>query len=268
MGEIKQTNMRLDSDTSARFKQFCDENGMNQAQGFDHIMQVLELNLAKNAIPGRVVEIESFEKLVKGIMSAYINSLEIMTETEARVKEEFSGNLTLKDQTIETLQKQIEDLKKNNEELAAAQKLDEDAKKSAEERAENAVKQMEAAQKLATDKEQINIMLTSQLTEATEKLSGYDALKENADKLKSEINRLQQEVNDQKKQAAYETEKLIALKERELSEALFNAKLEAQESLTKMREEKAVLCYKIQSLQDQLASIQGNKKTEEGLDNE
>ena len=32
---------------------------MNQAQGFDHLIQVLELNNAKAATPGRAVEIEN-----------------------------------------------------------------------------------------------------------------------------------------------------------------------------------------------------------------
>ena len=47
-------------------------HGMNQAQGFDHLIQVLELNNAKAATPGRAVEIENFERLLKEILSAYI----------------------------------------------------------------------------------------------------------------------------------------------------------------------------------------------------
>lgn len=77
MGEIKQTNFRIDQDTATAFRKFCEDNGMNQAQGFDHVMQVVELDRAKTAAPGRATEIESFEKSVKDIMAAYLNSLEI-----------------------------------------------------------------------------------------------------------------------------------------------------------------------------------------------
>ena len=53
MGEIKQANFRIDSDTADAFRAFCEQKGMNQAQGFDHVMQVFELNQAKSSIPGR-----------------------------------------------------------------------------------------------------------------------------------------------------------------------------------------------------------------------
>ena len=69
MGEVKQTNFRIDQDSAAAFRKFCEDNGMNQAQGFDHVMQVVELDRAKTAAPGRATEIESFEKSVKDIMA-------------------------------------------------------------------------------------------------------------------------------------------------------------------------------------------------------
>ena len=40
MGEVKQTNFRVDQDTADKFREFCAAAGMNQAQGFDHMMQV------------------------------------------------------------------------------------------------------------------------------------------------------------------------------------------------------------------------------------
>lgn len=49
MGEVKQTNFRIDQDSAAAFRKFCEDNGMNQAQGFDHVMQVVELDRAKTA---------------------------------------------------------------------------------------------------------------------------------------------------------------------------------------------------------------------------
>ena len=58
MGEIKQTNFRIDQESADAFRKFCEENGMNQAQGFDHVMQVLELDRAKEAVPSRATEIE------------------------------------------------------------------------------------------------------------------------------------------------------------------------------------------------------------------
>ena len=82
MGEIKQANFRIDSDTADAFRAFCEQKGMNQAQGFDHVMQVFELNQAKSSIPGRSVEIEEFETMVKSITSAYLYSLELNQKPE------------------------------------------------------------------------------------------------------------------------------------------------------------------------------------------
>lgn len=63
MGEVRQTNFRVDQDTADKFREFCAAAGMNQAQGFDHVMQVLELDRAKEAVPSRATEIEEYEKL-------------------------------------------------------------------------------------------------------------------------------------------------------------------------------------------------------------
>ena len=84
MGEIKQANFRIDSDTADAFRAFCEQKGMNQAQGFDHVMQVFELNQAKSSIPGRSVEIEEFETMVKSITSAYLYSLELQKPEHGR----------------------------------------------------------------------------------------------------------------------------------------------------------------------------------------
>ena len=72
--ESKQVNFRIDPDSAEAFRLFCTTHGLNQAQGFDHLIQVLELNNAKAATPGRAVEIENFERLLKEILSAYIGS--------------------------------------------------------------------------------------------------------------------------------------------------------------------------------------------------
>ena len=101
--ESKQVNFRIDPDSAEAFRQFCTTHGMNQAQGFDHLMQVLELNNAKAATPGRLVEIENFERLCKELLSAYINSIELSNNAEARVLEQFQSDLKRKDRTIDEL---------------------------------------------------------------------------------------------------------------------------------------------------------------------
>lgn len=111
--ELKQVNFRIDPDTANAFREFCTLNGMNQAQGFDHIMQVLELNSAKTVSAGRAVEIEDFEQHAKALLSSYLKSLELCDRAESRARERFDGELKQNARTIA-------DLKKENEELRAS----------------------------------------------------------------------------------------------------------------------------------------------------
>ena len=47
MEEAKQTNFRVTPEAADKFREYCKENGFNQAQGFAHVMQIIELNNAK-----------------------------------------------------------------------------------------------------------------------------------------------------------------------------------------------------------------------------
>lgn len=117
MTEIKQTNFRIDQASADAFRAFCEEQGFSQAQGFDHLMQVLELDQAKQAVPGREVEISEFEMHAKALLGAYTSSVALCANTEERVREEFKTQLASKDETIAKYQA---DLKKREQELFAA----------------------------------------------------------------------------------------------------------------------------------------------------
>lgn len=157
MGEVKQTNFRVDQDTADKFREFCAAAGMNQAQGFDHMMQVLELDRAKEAVPSRATEIEEYEMHVKAILSAYTNSLAINNDAEERVKEQFSASLESKDKTIQDLQGQIAHLK---EEKDTAEKMAAGA-------AETAAQSMKEAA-AATEKAESASQLVAEKTERSE----------------------------------------------------------------------------------------------------
>ena len=151
MGEVKQTNFRVDQETADKFRQFCMDAGMNQAQGFDHVMEVLEMDRAKEAVPGRATEIEEFERNIKAVMAAYMNSLEINSNAEERVREQFSAALDSKDKTIQDLQGQVARLKgeKDTAEKVAADVAEAAAQASKD--AEAATEKAESASQLAAE---------------------------------------------------------------------------------------------------------------------
>ena len=175
--ESKQVNFRIDPDSAEAFRLFCTTHGMNQAQGFDHLIQVLELNNAKAATPGRAVEIENFERLLKEILSAYIGSIELSSNAEARVLERFQSDLKRKDKTIDELREKIETIagEKNNQDAALTALKEEQVR--TKEQAQHAISQLESAKKATADQEEINRILQEQNQQLQEKASRYDSLK-------------------------------------------------------------------------------------------
>ena len=189
MGEIKQANFRIDSDTADAFRAFCEQNGMNQAQGFDHVMQVFELNQAKSAIPGRSVEIAEFETMVKSITSAYLYSLELNQNAEARAREEFSSELQRKELRLTELQKKVEELQAEKKKMDAESAL-------LTKQEQTLTEQLESLRKGAADQEQINQMLKEKLEEAQKQLKENERSKESEEMLKDELLQCKQELHD------------------------------------------------------------------------
>lgn len=258
MGEIKQTNFRLDENTVKVFRQFCEENGLNQAQGFDHIMQIVELDRAKAVTPDRLTEIEDFERSVKSIMAAYLTSIEINSNAEARIREQFSSALDRKDKLISDLQAQNELLRAEKEASEIARNEARKAQAAAEKGEKNAVEQLQIAKRMATEQENYKNMIAVQLAETNEKLSGYDSLRESEILLKNKTAELEgkianltqkaeNEIKSQQARAELEKERAVMAKEREMRDQIRqtdreNAKLEArieqlQEEVERLRKE-------------------------------
>ncbi len=110
MGDIKQTNFRIDTEAADKFRAFCESEGMNQAQGFAHLLQVLELNRAKTVLSSRETEITDFQMHAKALIDAFLHSLEICSNAEGRAREEYAAQLDQKDRAIAELTQRCKDL--------------------------------------------------------------------------------------------------------------------------------------------------------------
>ena len=191
MGDIKQTNFRIDAESADAFRRFCDEQGYNQAQGFDHLIQVLELNRAKAGIEGRLTEITTFEEYIKKIMDAYLTSLQVAQDTEERVREDYKTDISLRDKALADSERKILDKDEKIAELTACLKDAQKIAKESMQSAENAEKQAASATQIAEEKGKVNDMLSAKLAEAEEKLDGYDELRSSEENLKRQINDMQ-----------------------------------------------------------------------------
>lgn len=194
MGEIRQANFRIDQDTAAAFRQFCDENGWNQAEGFDNVMRQVELNKAKAAIPGRAIEIERFEKYTKDILSAYLTSLEINSGAEERIREQFANALDSKDKTIASLQEKVDKLAEGKQILEQVTSEARSERDQAVKEATAAKEQAETSAKLVAEKDKTISTLADKLGVAEAKAAGYDDLKKSEESAKNRINELEKEM--------------------------------------------------------------------------
>lgn len=225
---IDQTNFRIDQETADQFRKFCKDNGMSQAQGFDHLMRILELDRAKTVFPGSEKDLETFEMYVKKITESYLRSVEDYNNAKELAHEQYASLLESKDQTIADLQKKTADLQ--DAKTAAEQTASSAAKAAAQAVKEaQAVKdQAETTFKLIEEKERTVATLADKLAMAEAKASKYDELASALSEANEQVKELDHRLSDLKKDAELEREK--ALREAELQNARLQMKIEMLEA--------------------------------------
>lgn len=227
MGEIKPTNFRISTDAADSFRSFCEEQGINQAQGFDHLLEVLALDKAKSSIQSRETEILNFEQHAKALVSAYLHSLELNENAEARVREKYAAKIESQAQTISDYQGEIREMERQLEEAvslaegfqtdyttlqASINEIEEKRSRAEEDLA--AIK-AEKEKRLA-DKDSIITMLSAKLADAEAKAGEYDALKEQISRLQADLSSALQTIKDNEKDAQIDKERTVRAAEKTL----------------------------------------------------
>lgn len=108
--ELKASSFRLKEDDIEKFRGFAEENGLNQAEMFNALINNFEMARAKGEIKDRAKEIEVFQDTVNNLVSMFINSLSINQSSEERIRETLSLELNSKDKIITELQEAKDNL--------------------------------------------------------------------------------------------------------------------------------------------------------------
>lgn len=227
MGGIKQTNFRISTESADAFRAFCEEQGVNQAQGFDHLLEVLALDKAKSSIRSRETEIANFEQHAKALISAYLHSLELNENAEARIKEQFTTQIETQTRTIAEYQAEITELKHQLEEaisLAEGFQTDYTALQitisDVEEKRNRAEAELETIkeerEKQLADKNSIITMLSAKLTDAEDKANEHDTLKAQIIALQADLTNALQTIKDNVKDAEIAQERAVRKAEKSL----------------------------------------------------
>ena len=102
--EVKAVSFRLAEEDVQKFREFAEEQGLNQAEMFQGLMNNFEMARAKGALPDRAKEIETFQDTVNTLIGMFTNSLAVNQTSEERIRETFGNELNSKDKTITDLQ--------------------------------------------------------------------------------------------------------------------------------------------------------------------
>jgi len=254
----QQINLRLAPETADKFKQFCEENGVNQAQGFDHLIQVLEINEAKKTVPDHATDIEDYETLTKALNTAFLKAIQDSANAKLKALEECRTELESKDQKIDSRDKTIADLQARLTASETAQKTAEATLQSAlqsaaqaDKEAQTAREQAETAQALVAEKDRTIVTLTEKLKAAEDKADGYDTLKTDAEQAKSALKEEQKAHAADVKALQAEMDQRVKDTEKDAEIARLTARNEADKQIAGLQARVEMLIARIKELTEQ-----------------
>lgn len=236
MGEIKQTNFRVDQERADAFRAYCEANGINQATGFERMLEALEMQQAKQAIPARETEISEFERCLRHLQGAYLNSLELNEQAEARIREEFARQLDAKDRTIADYQEQVKGLKDEKAVLAADAAKAKTLQAELDAANEQARQDRNAAADRLAEKDRLITTLDGRLEMLEIQAAGYPELKGERDSLADQLRDANQTIKDMKKDHKVELERATREAEKAQDAAVAAARAEGEAKVADLRE--------------------------------
>ena len=220
-------SFRVTDNVMTRFKEIQEEMGLTQDSALKMLVDGYEMEQAKNAIPDRETEIANFQAKAGELVTAFLHSLQLNQDAEARIRAEFALQLQTKDTAIADYQEQVKDLKAGAKELeekladltAKADTVDElrvklvNEEVKAEQAEENFKKQI-------ADKDSIISMLTVKLDDAEKRAGSVDGLIQERDRLTSELSVSQTTLKEREREFEMQTERAAYAAEKARNEAV------------------------------------------------
>ena len=207
-------SFRITNDVMGRFKELQDEMNLTQDGALKMLVDAYEMEQAKNAIPDRETEISNFQMKANELVEAFLHSLQLNQDAEARIRSEVALQLESKDKVIADLQKQLDETK---EMLTASETVALEAQNVID-TLDRVVKETRESESKALaslkDKEEINSMLAGKIKDAEQQLADYPELKKKLDTVNAELNNAVQAIKDNQKDTAIAAERAAADKAR------------------------------------------------------
>ena len=251
-------SFRITNDVMERFKELQDEMNLTQDGALKMLVDAYEMEQAKNAIPDRETEISNFQMKANELVEAFLHSLQLNQDAEARIRSEVALQLESKDKVIADLQKQLDETK---EMLTASETVALEAQNVID-TLDRVVKETRESESKALaslkDKEEINSMLAGKIKDAEQQLADYPELKKKLDTVNAELNNAVQAIKDNQKDTAIAAERAAADKaravasvERDLEKAHKDEMQRLYDKIEALQEERFELKDKFRSLESE-----------------
>ncbi|MBR3785550.1 MAG: hypothetical protein IKJ77_04020 [Firmicutes bacterium] len=210
MGDVRQFYFRIDAEAAERFRKFCDEEKITQAQGFDDIMRLLELNQAKAALPDYVANIEEVQLCVSKILDLYTLALGGIKMADEKAHKEYRRQLTDQSDFIETLKAEIATKDMLIASAEASKIAAEDHALAEQQKASTAQAQADAAKETAEQVKKNNEFLTSENAQLKKELKDLSALKAELTDIQMKLRLTEQQLIDAQREAEINLERSLA----------------------------------------------------------
>ena len=262
--EIKVRSIRADEATLDKFKALSAEFE-SQGDCLSQLITAYEINNAKYILTDVRADIADYESHINSIQQAFLHVLELNSNAEKRIRQEFNDLLCSKDSQIISLQERAD---KTEHELENANNIYQqniDILKTSELEANRAVKTLteslsikirecEQAERVVQDKQLIIDNLTSRLPEQDVIEKQLEEMKQRLNENEKIINQQKNEINElkQQQQSQEQSHKLELQKaEIEKQNAILEVKSKQQEKIDKYNSKIDKLHDEIQSLQNE-----------------
>lgn len=237
MAETKTKAFRADEETIESLDAWAEEKGLRNNEVLPALIRAAQMAEERGKLTGRRTEIDNFTSLLSQLEAAYIASLNLASNADERIRNEFAAQLERQDKTISNLQEQLAEAKQqsaNAKKELAEQKEANDALITAEAEARKAEataqaqvqKSEEQAAKAQNTADELTSLTTSQAKEIAE--------------LKQEmatLNDLKKQLADSQAELAKANGNIAKLedKQKDLKAKLDAAKQEAQAEAERIR---------------------------------
>ncbi len=260
--EIKVRSIRADETTLDKFKALSAEFE-SQGDCLSQLITAYEINNAKHILTDVKADIADYESHINSIQQAFLHVLELNSNAEKRIRQEFNNLLCSKDIQIISLQERVDKAEHELENANNIYQQNIDVLKTSESEANREVKALteslsiktreyEQAERAVQDKQLIIDNLTSRLPEQDIIEKQLDEMKQKLKENETMLSQQQNEITELKQQLlSQEQSHQIELQKAEIDKQ--NAVLEVK---SKQQDKIDEYNSKIDKLHDEIQSLQ------------